>query len=825
MASMPPVAVAAAGSSFNFGAFFVQLGASYLLGRLTAQDGPRLGNLEAAGGEYGVAIPRVYGAGVRLAGIELAMDDIKETEHTVEDYSELVGAATGAIQGFMMGGPVGAVIGGAVGGLLGFAAPDQKYYTYSVTRAVLFADRTDDDPIEGITKLWAGGKVIFNAAKATLKSETIDSYGLVRRKYKKNRYFKSLTIYGGGPTQGVDPVLAATLDEDSGYRHWAYAVIEDLQLARFGNAPPTIEGLIVARSNESLATVAEAICAPAGIDPLREMSSTALLGRTVRGYSVTTESTCWDALKPLLPVFGVDAAEVSGQIRFYRRSQSLRAIIPLSDMGAHEFGSEAGEAVRFNRSTDIDLPRETSFTFSDPERDYQSNTAAAQRSEGNAHSNVSVSVSVTLTASEGASVASTLHWDAWLGRNIARFDVTDKWIGIEPGVAYGIPVAGSISAFRITRKTRGANGIIECEAVSDESVTYQAAEVGTSGTMPDEDDTEIANTRIVPMDMPIFSDAHDDYGFLVAMAGSAPHWPRGRIQASGNGTVFATVVDDGGEAIIGDVTGTLAAGSTTGLDDTLDATSVLTVVLLHDGMSLSSATDAELDAFANFAFVGKNGLGEYLQFKTATKIAPKTWQLTNLRRGRKGTDHAIGTHASGEEFVLLGGSGVYRIVYSNVDTWGTPLTLRGLTLHQDEEDATLVPFTNTGEGKRPLSPVNVTGTWDGSNNLTITWESRSRLNAGGLGVDDNAEWDVEFTSGTPRSLTVTAETAIYTAAQQISDGLTPGDSITGRVRQTSDVNDGRWRNFTLIGPAAVLQMEDDLTALHLEDDTTFMGLE
>jgi hypothetical protein len=28
----------------------------------------------------------------------------------------------------------------------------------------------------------------------------------------------------------------------------------------------------------------------------------------------------------------------------------------------------------------------------------------------------------------------------------------------------------------------------------------------------------------------------------------------------------------------------------------------------------------------------------------------------------------------------------------------------------------------------------------------------------------------------------------------------PGATIVGRVRQTSDVNDGRWRNFTFVGP-------------------------
>ena len=36
-----------------------------------------------------------------------------------------------------------------------------------------------------------------------------------------------------------------------------------------------------------------------------------------------------------------------------------------------------------------------------------------------------------------------------------------------------------------------------------------------------------------------------------------------------------------------------------------------------------------------------------------------------------------------------------------------------------------VAFTNTGEGKRPYSPVNVEGSWDGSNNLTVTFDSVS----------------------------------------------------------------------------------------------------
>lgn len=821
MASIPVAAAASTGFTVASAASFVaQIGVSYLLGRLTAQDGPRLTNLQASSGDYGIVMPRLYGEAVRATGIFIAQAKIKETKHKVQDHSELIGAVTGAAQGFLIGGPVGAVIGGILGGLFGAATPNQYYYTYSDTFALMFADRKDDDPIEALSKLWSNGKVIFSGG--TIISEVLDGTRLVSRKYAKNRWFKSLTIYGGGLVQTADPILNSQIGAQPGYRRIAYIVIEDLQLAAFGNSVPPVEGLVRAKAGQSLADVVEAICAAANIDDQHDLSSSALVGSTIRGYAIISETSCWDAIKPLLPVYRVDVGEVGGKLQFYRREQGLRATIPAEDMAAHAYGDERPERIRFNRSTDINLPQETSFTFVDPARDYQANSASSRRSEGDARSNISISIPLTLTADEGASAAATIHWDAWLGRTSAAFSLTDQWIGISPGVAYGINVAGTILPYRLTRKTRGANGIIECEAVSDESVTFQGVVAGSSGNIPPEQSTDFPDTRVVLMDMPILEDAHDDFGFYAIMIADESYWTRGRIEASGNGGAnWGILLDWPASATGGDVTGTLAAGTTSGLDNMLDTTTVLTVVLEHDAMLLESTSDSLLDAFANFAFVGKAGLGEYLQYKTATKIGVATWQLTNLRRGRKGTDHAIAAHAAGETFVLLGGEGVFRIPYADTAKWGAMLNFRGVTLHQDVADAVIVNFANSGEGKRPYSPVNVVGTWDGSYNLTISFTARSRMNRGGLGIDDVFEFDVEFFGGTGHLETVTVETATFTAAEQTAAGLAPGATVSGRVRQSSLVNDGRWRNFTIPGTLYLLTLEDNISPLELEDLADF----
>jgi hypothetical protein len=815
MAQVPAAAASTALSATATQAlsFVVNLGASYLLSRLSAQDGPRLDNLAATTGEYGVTMPRLLGEKVRIAGLFMAQADIKESRHTAgsPELAIAMGAVSGAAEGFTLGGPVGAAIGAVAGGLLGALMPKQHYYTYSDTFALLLADRLDDWPIEGVEQLFAAGKTIFSGAEPVI-AETFDANGrLVMRKWGQNLYFKSLALYAGGSEQGVDPVLAAVLSETGAYPFSAYIVIEDLQLKQFGNSVPTVEALTNVATGQSLASAVEKICAAARIDVTRDLSSTMLAGKLLRGYALTSDSTCWDALKPLLPLFGADAAEVSGQIRFYRREQAMRATIPPEDMGAHDGADDAPERYHFVRSTDIDLPRETTLTWLDPARDYQENSATAKRTEGNAASNVSIKVPVVLSADEGASAAALMHWDAWLGRTALTFTLTDAWLGLEAGLAYAIEFMGQFVPYRVTRRTRGANGLIEVEARSDEAVTYAAQIAHVTGLMPDQPSTLLPDTRLVLIDMPILEDAHDDYGFYIIVAGSAPEWERGQAQVSADGVNFATLFHGVASAIVGDVTGILAAGTTTGLDNTLDTASVLTVVLLHDGMTLASVSDGELDAHANFAFVGKHGQGEYVQFKTATKVAPKTWQLTNLRRGRRGTDWAIGLHAIGEEFALLGDVGEFRFVYSDDSDWGNSLTYRGVTLHQDEAAASTQTFINTGEGKRPYSPVGVAVSWDASNNATISWTPRSRLSGGGLGIDDLNDYQVQITNGVGRTLTATATTSVvYLAAAQTADGLTPGGTLIGRVRQLSGVNNGRWRDFVLTvggATAAPLQVQ------------------
>src|SRR5262249_5176736 len=110
-----------------------------------------------------------------------------------------------------------------------------------------------------------------------------------------------------------------------------------------------------------------------------------------------------------------------------------------------------------------------------------------------------------------------------------------------------------------------------------------------------------------------------------------------------------------------------------------------------------------------------------------------------------------------------------------------------------------VPFTNTGEGKRPYSPVHPRGVFDIAGNLTISWQRRSRLREPGLGngplplgeATEAYEIDILDGSGNAvRTLTSTIPSVEYTALEQGIDGLS--QPIACAIYQMSDVR-GRGR--------------------------------
>ncbi len=162
-----------------------------------AVRGPRLKDLEVQVSTYGKMLPILYGT-ARIAGNVIWSRPIRETATTSQ-------VSTG-------GGKGG---GGFSGGGSRVQTRTETSYSYSATMAISLCEGAVDE----VLRVYANGKAI-----------------------NPNALCSSYTVYRGSETQLPDSVIESY--EGAGrvpaYRGQAYVVLEDLQLASFGNRIPNL---------------------------------------------------------------------------------------------------------------------------------------------------------------------------------------------------------------------------------------------------------------------------------------------------------------------------------------------------------------------------------------------------------------------------------------------------------------------------------------------------------------------------------------------------------------------------------------------------------
>lgn len=265
-------------------------------------------------------------------------------------------------------------------------------------------------------------------------------------------------------------------------------------------------------------------------------------------------------------------------------------------------------------------------------------------------------------------------------------------------------------------------------------------------------------------------------------------------RSSDGGSTYTAMLSSTNEATMGLAAGVL--GDFTG-GNVFDYTNTVSIVL-NAGGALISYTQLQVLNGAGAFILGADGRWEVIQYKTATLTAPNTYTLSGLLRGRRGTEWAQGLHAAGDKFVLVDAN-AFKRPNSGTAQIGLSRMYKAVTFRKTLASATAQTFTNNAEGLKPYSPVRLDGTRDGSNNLTITWIRRTRIGGEFRDFVDaqlgeaSELYDVEiYSSGAFTTLLrtisgLTTPTASYTAAQQTTDGYTPGDTIYMRVFQISYV--------------------------------------
>jgi hypothetical protein len=546
------------------------------------------------------------------------------------------------------------------------------------------------------------------------------------------------------------------------------------------------------------------VCVRSGLSTA-QIDVTQIAAIPVRGYLLTSQVDAKTALQNPFAAYFVDAVESDFKLRFVPRGANASVLqIPEDDLGLAADKAKLTEIVTQQQ----ELPREVAVTFIDPGFDasgnpifsYLTNAQSKQRHSRVIKSKqaVTMSIPMVLSPTEARQIAEKALYLAAVER--FPFDLNlwkMAYAVLDPTDSCQFVYEGHVYQVRLVSSNLGVGYSMSLAGVSESSSAYQSVIAGGSAQgVPALVGTALADTVLFLADIPYLQDSDAATGstgyYWAAGAPTASNWPGSVLYKSADNTTFDAV--DGGSSRIayGTIVGTL--GDPVSLWS-WDTTNTITINMANG--TLAGDSDMNVLNGSNPLIVGK----EVLQYANAVLNMDGSYTLSRLLRGRRNTEQFAYGHTAGE-IAWDPSTGVQRETTPLV-TIGLLRYYRGVTVGKDITLVASRTMTLAGNDLKPAFPVHLTGARDGSNNLTLGWTRRTRYsgdwlnNTGNVPLNEVSErYEIDVYSGASvvRTITWTSgtydgngiPTAAYSAANQVSDGLTPGSPVHVKVYQVSD---------------------------------------
>jgi hypothetical protein len=259
------------------------------------------------------------------------------------------------------------------------------------------------------------------------------------------------------------------------------------------------------------------------------------------------------------------------------------------------------------------------------------------------------------------------------------------------------------------------------------------------------------------------------------------------FKSSDGGSSYTQLLETNTAGVIGTCGGTL--GTFTG-GNAFDERNTLSVTLTQGSGTLSSVTELAVLNGANAALIGS----EIIQFKNAVLTGTRTYTLSGLLRGRKGTEQYIATHGSSETFVLLSTVTAIQMVAGEVFQ---TRQYRSVTAGKPLDWSFVVSYADQAQTYRNYTPVHLGGGRNAASDVILNWVRRVKV--GGEWVDyidvpaaaEAEDYQVNIYSSNSyatlkRTTTIdstSSTTWTYTSAMQVADFGTNQSTVYWTVGQ------------------------------------------
>jgi hypothetical protein len=230
-----------------------------------------------------------------------------------------------------------------------------------------------------------------------------------------------------------------------------------------------------------------------------EVNSSELDSTTLRGYA-TKSGSLGEKLLALQIAYDFWPIDTGGQIKFIKQNRSAAsALIPLTNLAAHESGQKPPELFLCEEIPLSDLPTQVRVRFRDFNKDHQENskTSFEINLEGRQNIEDLDLTQLVLTETEAINIANKYLQLKWLRRHKYRLTVLDNYTALEAGDVIEIPFETGNQQLQITRINLAARGIITLEAVP-----YDGTIFGQSYTVPSPNTKTATATQGTPITLP-----------------------------------------------------------------------------------------------------------------------------------------------------------------------------------------------------------------------------------------------------------------------------------------------------------------------------------
>lgn len=519
-------------------------------------------------------------------------------------------------------------------------------------------------------------------------------------------------------------------------------------------------------------------------------------------------------LESMQPAYFFDLTDIGDQvIGTLRAVSTLLETIPETDLAASDSSGTIVDKITTERGMDLEIPRDLAMQYFDYQHDYQQSATPEIRDPITNFSSGrnSLTVPCVMTPGEASNAAKRALFMTWVERNTDKFSLPLDYINLTPADIVE-PVRSSYGhVVRITRATLNPKLTIDVEAVSEDTGVYeliQAPPLGDqiTGSFTPGQVNPIVSPILAVMDTAVLNQAQTQEPGVYATAAPSEFgggFQGAIIQDSPDNSNFTQQAIVQTPATMGNVV------SGPPLADwprytVFDRTNTLTMQLTA-GQLASASEQSLIDNFTNAMWMAN---GEIIQFATATLLDAdsNTWEVSDLLRGRLGTEQFTSTHGASETVVFLDPTTVKDIAY---DPATLDQTLYWQAMNDSADDNQGLSQTETlvmtTRRLMPWAPTFIKGTRDGPLNLTITGLRRVRYRGTPLWhppeTDSPIKTEVDIMSGLSvvRTITTTASgggsvvsdpsafSVLYTAADQTADFGSPQASVSVKIYQLNAV--------------------------------------